>query len=71
MCESRIRRCGQLMHRPSETFWPAAFGTAGAQGGVCMTIAAPWGDPIVDIGIVIPGRAQWMLLQWGEIKLGF
>ena len=71
LCESRIRRCGQLMHRQSETFWSAAFGTAGAQGGVCMTIAAPWRDAIVDRGIVIPGRAQWMLLQWGEIRLGF
>ena len=36
-----------------------------------MTIAAPWRDTIVDRGIVIPGRAQWMLLQWGEIRLGF
>lgn len=39
LSESRIRRCGQLMHRQSETFWSAAFGTAGAQGGVCICIA--------------------------------
>ena len=30
LCESHIRHCGKLMHRQSETFWSAAFGTAGA-----------------------------------------
>ena len=57
LSESRIRRCGQLMHRQSETFWSVAFGTAGAQGGVCICIAESWRDAIVDRGIVVPGRA--------------
>ena len=70
LSESRIRRCGQLMHRQSETFWSAAFGTAGAQGGVCICIAESWRDAIVDRGIVVPGRAQWVIMQRGEVRFG-
>lgn len=36
-----------------------------------MTIAEQWRDAIKDRGIIVPRRAQWMLLQWGEVRLGF
>ena len=59
------------MHRHGEMFWSATFGTTHAQGVVCMIFVVPWRDAIVHIGIVVGRRAHWMLLQWGEIKLGF
>ena len=70
LTESRTRRCGQLLHRHSEVFWSASFGPSGIQGGVCMSIADTWRDAIIDRGVVIPGRAQWMLFQWGEVRMG-
>ena len=70
LTESRTRRCGQLMPRHSEVFWSGSFGPSGTQGGICMSIADTWRDAILDRGIVVPGRAQWILLQWGEIRLG-
>ena len=70
LTESRTRRCGQLLQRHTEVFWSGAFGPSGIQGGVCISIADSWRSAVVDRGILIPGRAQWMLVQWGEIRLG-
>ena len=70
MTESRTRRCGQLRPRHSEVFWSGSFGPSGTQGGVCISIADTWRSAILDRGVVVPGRAQWLLLQWGEVRLG-
>ena len=59
-----------LMNRHSEVFWSASFGPSGLQGGVCMSIADTWQTATVDRGVVIPGRVQWMIFQWGQVKLG-
>ena len=70
LSESRTRHCGKLMQRHSEVFWSTSFGPSGIQGGLCMSIADTWRAAIIDRGIVIPGRAQWMIFQWGHVRLG-
>ena len=35
-----------------------------------MSIADAWQAAIIDRGIVILGQAQWMIFQWGEVRLG-
>ena len=35
-----------------------------------MSIANTWWAAIIDRGIVIPGRAQLMMFQWGQVRLG-
>ena len=55
----------------SETFWSAGFGTADAQGGVCIAIAETLCSAIEDRGIVVPRRAQWIILHIGEDRIGF
>lgn len=71
LCESRIRRCGHLLGTRYETFWSAGFGPMGAQGGVCITIADSWRSAIVDRGVIVPGRAQWLSLQMQGEVVGF
>ena len=58
------------MQRHSEVFWLPAFGSSGIQGGVCISIADVWKSAIVDPGIVVPGHAQWLLLQWEQTRVG-
>ena len=60
LSESRLRRYGSLMSGQWDTFWSASFGPMGGQGGVCMAIAEPWRQAIVDRGIVVPDRAQYV-----------
>ena len=71
LSESRIRRCGRLLQGQSETCWSAGFGTAGAQGGVCIAIAESLCNAIEDRGIIVPGRAQWIIMRVGEDRIGF
>lgn len=37
---------------------------------MCISIAATWRNAIVDRGIVVPERAQWIVMQWGEVRIG-
>ena len=67
LTESRIRHCGSLLQRHAEVFWSPAFGPSGIQGGVCISIADTWRSAIVDR---VPGRAHWLLLQEGQLRIG-
>ena len=60
----------KLLRDQSETFWFAAFGTVGSQGEVYISIANTWGATVVDRSVIIPRRAQWIILRMGELKLG-
>ena len=71
LAESRIRRCGKLLRGHGDAFWSAAFGPLGIQGGVCISIVEPWDQAVVDRGIIVPGRAQWVILQLGSDRWGF
>ena len=62
LSESRIRRCGSLLARHSDVFWSASFGPSGIQGGVCISIADSWRAAILERGIIVQGRAQWITL---------
>ena len=70
LSESRIRRCGSLLARHSEVFWSASFGPSGVQGGVCISIADSWRPAILERGIIVQGRAQWITLQWRQVRVG-
>ena len=70
LSERRIRQCGPILQRHSDVFWSASYGPSGTQGGVCISIGDSWRSAIVGRGIVVPGRAQWLLLQWGQQRLG-
>ena len=48
-----------------------AFGPGGVQGGVCIAISEQWTADILDSGTIVPGHAQWVMLQVGEDRVGF
>ena len=35
-----------------------------------MSIADSWRAAILDQGVIVQGRAQWMVLQWGQVRVG-
>ena len=70
LTERRIRSCGPLLRGHRDVFWSPAFGPSGSQGGVCMSIADTMRSTVLDRGVVVPGRAQWMLLQQGQLRIG-
>ena len=71
LCASRVRRCGSLLQGRSETFWFAAFGTGGAQGGVYISIAESWRSVVVDRGISVPSTAIWIAIHMRMFVWGF
>ena len=70
LSESRIRQCGPILQRNSYVCWSALYGPSGSQGGVCISIRDSWRSAIVERGIIVPGRAQWLVIQWGQQRLG-
>ena len=36
-----------------------------------MTIADSWQHAILDRGVIVPGRAQWITMQWQGRTIGF
>lgn len=69
--ESRTRRCGEILNGHSKTYWSTAFGMAGAQGGVCISIVDIWQAAIEARGIIVPRRPRWIILRVGEMQLRF
>ena len=70
LSERRIRQCGPILQQHSDVFWSALYGPSGTQGGVCISIGDAWRSAIVGQGIIFPGRAQWLVIQWGQQRLG-
>lgn len=36
-----------------------------------MSIVEPWDKAVLDRGVIVPGRAQWIVMQRGIMRLGF
>ena len=51
-------------------FWSASFGPMGGQGGVCMSIVGSWQPMICDKVVVVPSRAQFVMLQFHDDLIG-
>ena len=51
-------------------FWSPAVGNTEIRGGVCMAISQRWIPYIIQKQVVIPGRAQYIIMQEGEITWG-
>ena len=60
--EQRIRNYGTILPGSWEMFWSPAIGTSGTQGGVCMAIAHHWKSSIICKEIIVPRRAQYIVL---------
>ncbi|WP_208972741.1 hypothetical protein, partial [Escherichia coli] len=41
-----------------------------SSGGVCISVGSAWRSQVVDHGILVPGRALWIALQFGDHILG-
>ena len=59
-CGDRVRHFGQQV-----------LARVGAQGCVCIAIAKTLCSAIEDRGIVVPRRAQWVIMGIGEDRIGF
>ena len=35
-----------------------------------MSIADSWRGAILERGVIVQGRAQWIMLQWGHLRVG-
>ena len=51
-------------------FWSPAIGNTEVRGGVCMAISQRWIPSIIQKQVVISGRAQFVIIQEGEITWG-
>ena len=72
--EQRIRNYGTILPGNWEMFWSSAIGTSGTQGGVCMAIAQQWKENIICKEIIVPGRAQYIVIKdlqttWGYLNI--
>ena len=70
LSERRIRQCGPILQRHSNVFWSASYGPSSTQGGECILIGDSWQSAIVGQGIIVLGHAQWLVIQWGQQRLG-
>ena len=70
LCERRIKRYGSVLRGKSDVFWSAGFGPMGGQGGVCMSVAEAWQSAVRDRVIVVPGRAQYITMQYHDAVIG-
>ena len=71
LSESRIRRCGKLLKGHGEALWLATFGPFGIQGGVYISIVELWDKVVLDRGVIVLGKAHWIIMQKGSMRLGF
>ena len=67
LTEIHIWQCGPLLHRHTEVFWSPTFGPHGIQGEVCISIADSWRSAILDRGVIVSGRAQWIIFCLGQL----
>lgn len=47
-----------------------SFRTARAQGGLCISIAETFCAAIDDKGIIVPERAQWIIMGVSNARVG-
>ena len=66
----RISRYGSILPGNWDMFWSPAIGNTEVRGGVCMAISQRWISSIIQKQVVIPGRAQFVIIQEEEITWG-
>ncbi len=69
-----MRNYGTILPGSWEMFWSSTTGNSGTQGGVCMAIASKWKLCIQCKEIIVPGRAQYVVLKdlqttWGYLNV--
>ena len=66
----RISRYGSILPGNWDMFWSPAIGNTEVRGGVCMAISQRWISSIIQKQVVIPGRAQFVIIQEEETTWG-
>ena len=72
--EKRIKSYGSFLPGNWEMIWSSAIGNSGTQGGVCMAIADKWKTFIISQEVIVPGRAQYVVIHerqttWGYLNI--
>ena len=51
--------------------WVPGYGSTQLQGGLCMAICDIWQVTILDVGNLLLGRAQYVIMKFYNKKVGF
>ena len=70
----QIDCCGSLLKGDWQIFWAPGYGSSENQGGICIAVHGMWKSCIVRQEILIPGRAQVIVVkekgvEWGLLNL--
>ena len=51
--------------------WVPGYGSTQLQGGLCMAIRDIWQVKMLDVGKILLGRAQYVMMKFHNKKVGF
>ena len=54
-----------------EMLWVLTYGSTQLQGGLCMAICDIWQVKMLDVGKILLGRAQYVMMKFHNKKVGF
>ena len=71
LSQRRIDNYGSILPGHWLSYWSSGIGNSNAQAGVCFAIAEKWKSNVVHYEELIPGRAQSIMLEVNNDKVGF
>ena len=70
MSKAKIKNCGSTMSGDWMHFWSPRYGAEENAGGVCIVCGENWKEKVLHTKIIIQGRAQFIILENGDNRLG-
>lgn len=62
---------GHLLGTGSRTYWSPSIGESGHSCGVCISVSATFVASVCQHGVLVPGRAMYVILRIAESRIGF
>ena len=62
---------GHLLGSDSRTFWSPSIGASGHSCGVCIFVSSTFLGSVSEHGILVPGRAMYVILRIADARIGF
>lgn len=62
---------GHLLGSGSRTFWSPSIGDSGHSCGVCISVSASYVASVVQHGVLVPGRAMYIVVGIADARIGF